>query len=132
MNIDYWWRVDDRFANLTHSSLVELWKSNVEWLDRTLSKVEGKVIVVTHYLPTRKLIVGKFNRKEYEIGNTGYYSNLDWMIEKYNDKIEYWFCGHSHVTSLTTIGNTVLYLNPLGAPHEESETILYTGILTIL
>ena len=71
---------------------------------------DGKVVVVTHHLPSFQLISDKF--KDSPI-NSGFASDLDDFIES-NPQIVTWICGHSHDVSDIKIGNTRVVKNPLG------------------
>ena len=115
-----------------YKNLINLYNSNVEWLDKTLTKnTDKKVIVITHHLPSRNLIAGYFNRPEYDLSNTCYYSNLDWMIKKHSNNLVYWFCGHSHISELMVYKDTIVYLNPLGNPADFNKQQIYKDTLPI-
>lgn len=115
---------------INHTKFIELHKSHVEWMDLTLSKCpDKKVIVITHFLPLKKLISGKFSQPMYKISNTGYYTDLDWIFKKHHNCIAYWFCGHSHITELVKYENTIVYLNPLGNPKDLHLTKVFQDTL---
>jgi predicted phosphodiesterase len=136
-----WSNVDKRFwpfmkhkyeGFMTYEKMIKINANHIEWLDKTLKSLYNKkVIVITHHLPSRKLIGGIYVRPEYRISNTAYFTDLEWLIRK-NSNIQYWFCGHSHVNKLVTIGNTVIYLNPIGNPKDEIPKQVYRETLEIL
>jgi len=133
LNKDYWNEIEHKYSSFTDcESLCNLHKNNVEWLDKTLDKYKNKkVVVITHHLPSKKLISGHFNHSKYDISNTCYYSNLDWIIKKYSKNMIYWFCGHSHISELMVHKKTIIYLNPLGNPKDFNKQQIYKDTLPI-
>lgn len=134
LNQKYWYSMNPLIYTCfkSYESFVSTHKNHVEWLDKTLSKLNtDKVIVITHYLPSKKLIAGEFSQPQYAISNTAYFTDLEWMIQKYRNKLVYWFCGHSHITEVMKINKTIVYLNPMGTPGDEHKTKVYTGTLPI-
>lgn len=73
-------------------------------------------IIITHHLPTEKLISPEYKGSPY---NQWFAANLDDLFEKGN--IKAWFYGHTH-TPLppegVEIDGVTFYCNPLGYPHE--------------
>ena len=83
------------------------------WLTESLEKYKNrKVIVVTHYLPTLEAIDNKFS-----FFNKAYYSNCDDLVERANA----WCAGHTHTQKIIHVGETPLYINPIGLPHEKQK-----------
>ncbi len=71
------------------------------------------VVVVTHHLPTKKLVHPRY--KDHP-ANTGFCSNVLDLVMM--NKVKYWFCGHTHEHMETKYGDTKLLVNPMGYPHE--------------
>ncbi len=70
----------------------------------------GKIIVMTHHLPSYECISKEFIDDDL---NSAFASNLNELIIS-NPIIKYWICGHSHDFFLNTIGQTMIIRNPLG------------------
>lgn len=86
------------------------------WLSSHLNESSDdydKTIVITHHLPSYRLISDKF------IGsplNCFFANHLDHLVEK----ADIWVCGHSHSAKQINIGNCRCYLNPVGYPGENT------------
>jgi Icc-related predicted phosphoesterase len=85
------------------------------------------VVVVTHHLPTRKLIHPKF----YDFsGNSAFYSNvLDSL--KITPNCLLWFCGHTHEFGITNLPNGKCIANPIGYPGERRISVVQNTVYTI-
>lgn len=70
-------------------------------------------IVLTHHLPTYKIISEKYKNCDY---NYFFANNLDDLIK--NNNINAWLCGHSHTPNKINIDKTIITLNPIGYPDE--------------
>ena len=77
-----------------------------------------KTIVVTHHLPSKKLIDQKYVK--YGSMNKAFYTDCDQLFNKYN--ISAWICGHSHTKNIQTVNKTKLILNPFGYKGENRES----------
>lgn len=89
---------------------------DVEWLRRELSLDKcgyDSTVVITHHLPTYKLINKKFENHPL---NSFFVSNLDQIVEK----ADLWVCGHSHTSNYASIGKCKCYINPVGYQNESS------------
>lgn len=121
-----WSAVDDRgFKGINDS--YHVFANKVEYLEAfvqdyqfikkellaTFDRNEGSVVVVTHHLPTAKLIHPRY--KDSPI-NSAFYTNLTDVLPIH--KVKYWFCGHTHEFSKTKILNTTFVCNPMGYPEE--------------
>lgn len=71
---------------------------------------DGKVVVITHHLPSYRLIKPKHAGDPV---NSAFATNLDDLIES-NPQIALWVCGHSHDFADIVIGSTRVVANPLG------------------
>lgn len=107
----------DKLLTLKDSN--NLHSDQLEWLTKTLNENKDKTtIVLTHHLPTIKLIDNKYLFQP--LMNTAYYTPLDKLIEN-NSQIKYWICGHSHSTKMCEINNTKLILNAYGYQGENKK-----------
>ena len=109
--------------------LLKLHVDSTLWLKDNLNKIPGnnKAIVLTHHLPSYKLIVGKY--KDLEIYNKigdRFASNLDNII---CDPVKIWLCGHSHITYQTYINNVYVGINSMG--HTDHWNDRYINIAEI-
>jgi Icc-related predicted phosphoesterase len=85
------------------------------FLDSSLSQ---KNIIISHHAPSFKSIDKKY--QTYGRINYGFYSDLDWLISEYSEKIPFWVHGHTHTpVKYNILGSTILS-NPKGYPSEQS------------
>jgi 3',5'-cyclic AMP phosphodiesterase CpdA len=75
------------------------------------------IVVVTHHLPSRKLIHSKFST-----GTDDSAFATDVISHLHFHNVKYWFCGHSHEFGEMKYGNTFFALNPVGYPNEKRVT----------
>jgi predicted phosphodiesterase len=97
------------------------------WLRHKLSEnntvdIDCTKVVITHHLPTEKLIHSRFADNS---ANTGFYTDI---IDELNlTGVKYWFCGHTHEYSDYVRGETTFIANPFGYPNEPRITsVKYT------
>ncbi len=86
-------------------------------------------IVITHYVPTPKLIDKKYLTDNYKITSSGYYTDLTELIKTFSKNINYWICGHSHTSRYAVINSTFCFLNPFGNPTQDPT--MFRGILPL-
>lgn len=84
---------------------------SLNFLKEEINKT-GRKVVITHHLPSIEFIHPKYKGNP---GNCGFYSNLDYL---FNDSIEVWCAGHTHEKIDKTIGQSRIYVNPVGYPRE--------------
>lgn len=72
---------------------------------------DKKIVVITHHAPSRLSTPDRF-KDDYRM-NGGYSSNLDFMIEDF-DNVAYWIHGHIHDPVDYMIGKTRIISNPRG------------------
>jgi predicted phosphodiesterase len=88
------------------------------WLLNELDRLalEGrKAIVVTHHLPTYKMIAPKF---EGHPCNSGFASHADELVT--HPGVAVWICGHSHGQREVVLEGKRVILNARGYPQEDS------------
>lgn len=104
--------------NLNINAFNALHNKCLNYLDTTLNTITSDVIVITHHLPSEKLVDKKYKIGEYSNNNQWFYSDMDDLLEKYNDKIKLWFYGHTHTPGDTTVNGVRLLCNPIGYSGE--------------
>ena len=93
------------------------------WLYNILShiKTNKKIMVITHYLPSKKCIHKKYDKDKM---NELYFTNCEELM-KFAD---IWISGHTHDPFIGKINNCPIFVNPRGDPKE---TTGYNKSLTI-
>lgn len=96
-------------SHLTTEITNDFHKESLEFL---MDEVEydGKVVVVTHHLPSFQAIDPEYRRSTI---NAGFATELSNII-KFNPQIKVWVHGHSHGSFDTMIGECRVVRNPLG------------------
>jgi DNA repair exonuclease SbcCD nuclease subunit len=98
-----------------------------KWLTNELNKNDSnKIIIITHHLPTTKLIHPRF--KNYSEINSGFATEIIDLLNL--DNVIYWFCGHTH-EQMTYCNQTIFHVNPVGYADEKKETKIDTTIFDI-
>lgn len=75
------------------------------------------LVVVTHHLPSTKLIHPKWKDDNSSI-NTAFATSVLSTIDGIQ-KIKYWFCGHTHEAAVIQSHNMQIIVNPYGYPSEQ-------------
>jgi predicted phosphohydrolase len=110
----------NKIDSMNLDTMNELHSKSIEFLSNELGRLEGsksKVIVMTHHLPSYKMIHNKYKGSPL---SPLFANNMDEYFEKY--KIDVWICGHSHAIMKETINKTQILLNPMGYPGENYKT----------
>lgn len=90
---------------------------SLQFLNRELGKpYGGKTVVISHHLPSYKLLHGDISLTDLRFG---YASDLDSLIG--SSKIDFWIFGHQHHSVNVEMGDTRLLSNPLGYPDERCQ-----------
>jgi predicted MPP superfamily phosphohydrolase len=79
---------------------------HLNWLKNNINNY-NKVIVLTHFLPSYKLILPKFINHN----PTYYASDLEYLIK---EPVKWWLCGHTHINHTTTINSIDVCVNAYG------------------
>lgn len=91
----------------------DLHSKSLKWLEENIKKNSDKdIIVLTHYLPSYKLIIPKYYNYKAKFQ---FYTNLDYLIEK---PVKAWLCGHSHCQIEKYINGVYCGINTYGYPYE--------------
>lgn len=105
-------------VNLLIEETNQFHQLSVEYIKNELNKkFDGKIIVLTHHLPSFQCIRHKFKNIEnikYAIA-----TDLEQIINDY--KIDYWIFGHIHDSVNIKISETGLISNPLGYMKERQK-----------
>lgn len=83
-----------------HMNSVEFIMNNVQY--------NTNVIVLTHYLPTYKLIVPKYRKPCFKRSQKKFATDLEFLIKP---PIKYWLCGHSHCKTNIQLNSVYLGIN---------------------
>ena len=103
---------------MSPSDSVKLHRVSAKYIGDMLGKpFDGRTVVVTHHLPSMKLVATRY---ENDLLSAAFASNLDPLVQQ----ADYWIAGHTHTSFDTmTIGNKCrCVVNPRGYPqHGGSE-----------
>ena len=81
-------------------------------------------------MPLYSLINIKYKSPRMIPYNQWFYCDLDYLMEIHNDKIKYWFYGHTHTPEDTIINGIHFLCNPIGYPNE-NEKVNFQKTITI-
>jgi len=97
--------------NDTHN----IFTNHFEWLCEEIRSIpkDKDIIIITHHLPTYKLINKKYLGKVIDT-NSAFASGLDILFEFTNIKL--WVCGHTHSSADKVFNQTRVCINPCGYP----------------
>ena len=104
---------------------VQEFAKDSEFIQRSLKYTSLPTVVITHHLPSRRLIHGRFKDSD----NSGFCSNLLDRVELRNMKL--WVCGHTHEYVDTICDGRIIYANPVGYPHEKRNTQICLDVYEI-
>ncbi len=96
------------------------------WLEDAIQSAEQKgedVLVLTHYLPSYKLIAEKYKDNPL---NMCFASDCEALLRP---PVKAWICGHSHTGVQLVLNGVHLVMNPYGYPGERVETRQTTAVL---
>ena len=100
---------------LDRNGLNKLHFSDVKWLFNRLNSTNIDTVVVTHHLPTFKLIHGKFKKDKYKEYYDRFYTDLEYLIKP---PVKVWIGGHSHCTMRISLNGVDLRINSYGYPNQ--------------
>jgi len=108
---------------ISPDKLQKLFYKDFKWLLYNINKIEKPTIVITHHLPTYKLMHPYYKDKYIGYHNR-FYTNLEHLIHK---PLIGWIGGHSHSTIDIRLNEVFLGINAVGnrgvleqAMHEEN------------
>lgn len=103
------YRYIKNFSPSICNELNEIAIKKLEYFISLSESLNKKLIVVTHHMPSFKLIDSKY--KIYESINHAFANDLDYLIKS---PITAWFFGHTHCTIDTSINEVRVLCNPHG------------------
>jgi UDP-2,3-diacylglucosamine pyrophosphatase LpxH len=129
---------------IQYDELLELHYNHKQWLENILEKyktksdsngayLRDKIIVITHYLPSEKLLSRKYRTENYNKGKSAYVADLDSVIYRYNFLIPFWFCGHSHTSEYRRFNNTIVTnCGVIGNPWEQGDSPIFQDVFELI
>lgn len=107
----------EMIKDMTAEKSNDLNSQDVKWLEEQLKlndETYDTTVVITHHLPSYKLISEKYTNHPLN----GFFANhLDELVEK----ADIWVCGHSHSAKTIEIGKCKCYINPVGYSGERTD-----------
>jgi predicted phosphodiesterase len=86
-------------------------------IDEMINESKLPIIMITHHLPSFKLIHSDFLTDKYKNYNQCFASNCD---QYFKDPIKIWIFGHTHKECDAEINNIKFLCNPVGYPDENN------------
>lgn len=111
-------RYDDT-QMLTLKKTRELHQNSVDFLTKELNYSSKPTIVLTHHMPSQRMVDKKYQGSPY---NRHFVSSLDNLFQP---PLVAWICGHSHGFREELVNGIPCLLNAVGYPLEHTE---YKGI----
>jgi len=110
---------DEKQGIINKDGLMKLHENDVNWLTRALNYCaisnDKKIVVVTHHLPTYRLLHNKYKNKRMEPYLDRFYSHLDYLIKP---PISTWIGGHSHCSMKVYMNGVFLGISAYGYPND--------------
>lgn len=100
--------------------VTSMWhRKSVEFIDATCAaNRDKKIVIVSHHAPSGNSIGKKYT---HDTLNPAYASNLEWLMEKY-DNLVLWVHGHVHEDFDYTVHGTRVVCYPFGYINENNRT----------
>jgi len=95
----------------------ELFINSCIFIDEMINESKLPIIMITHHLPSFKLIHSDFLTDKYKNYNQCFASNCD---QYFKDPIKIWIFGHTHKECEAEINNIKFLCNPVGYPDENN------------
>jgi len=111
---DFFIQSNNKFTT-SYNEIRTMNNAQYSWLKNTLFGLRRKkdIIVITHYLPSKKCIHQKYKNDPY---NDMYFTDCEDLM-KYAD---IWIAGHTHNPFFGNINNCQIFVNPRGDPEENT------------
>lgn len=91
----------------------------VDFLEEILEYSENqRCVIITHHVPSPNLIDVKYKTSHMRPWNQWFASDLEELVEKYQQKIKGWFYGHTHTPATQCLHGVPFFCNPIGYPRE--------------
>ena len=92
---------------------LEMYRMNKEYLTTTIETSDKPLLIMTHHLPSYKMILPVY---ETSLCKSHFASHLDNLFKK---PLVAWVCGHSHGFNKQIINNIPCIMNSIGYPSEQ-------------
>jgi len=93
-------------------------KLNAVCVDFLRSLGQERLVVITHHVPSRRLIKQEYLEGRFAPYNQWFYCDLDEFIRDAGNRIVAWFYGHTHSAGATRLDHVPFFCNPIGYPRE--------------
>ena len=121
-----------KHRTITHDDINKLHSASVKWLEKNIAhsnhSADIPIIILSHHLPSYKLIIEKFHYGKYAKYHDRFASHLDHLI-KY--PVKFWLCGHSHCNFNLTINDTYCGINAYGYPYESIKKFAESIVISL-
>jgi len=102
--------------NMDYKMYRDLGRQHRKFIMDNVEKASGKVVIVTHHMPSEQLIDKEF--KCYKDSNPFFAMDYDDYLLENQDKIDCWIYGHSHRFRDKDINGVRTIRNPFAYPRE--------------
>lgn len=90
----------------------ESYERSKNWLEQSLKLATKRTLVLTHHLPSYRMIHHRYHTKNYIQLHHRYANDLDYLISK---DVAAWICGHSHGQYVQLINGVYVGINAVGS-----------------
>lgn len=90
----------------------------VDFLEDAVQSTTNKCVVITHHIPSYRLIDDKYLTQKMQPYNQWFYNDMDDFIMTHRDRISCWIYGHTHTPRTEEICGIPFVCNPIGYPGE--------------
>jgi len=106
----------------------ELFENSCDSIDNLINESKLPIVVITHHVPSYKLIDPIFTSNRHKPYNQCYFTDC----EKYfKEPIKAWIYGHTHKESNTEINGIKFLCNPKGYPNENLDVIDFNRVIEL-
>lgn len=107
----------------------ELFENSCDSIDNLINDSKLPIVMITHHVPSYKLIDPIFTSEKYKPYNQCYFTDC----EKYfKDPIKIWIYGHTHKESNTEINRIKFLCNPKGYPDENIKVTNFNRVIELI
>lgn len=117
-----------RISGMTVEKYNALNQTCVEFLQQVLSS-NDRCIVLTHHMPSERLIDTKYRNPVLQPYNQWFYCNVEHLFLR--DQVKAWVYGHTHTSARTVIRDVPLYCNTHGYMGEKDTGFDYGARFTV-
>ncbi len=115
--------------SITWKGIKKLHYDDLKWLKGAIKENhDKKIVVITHHLPTKKLIVPRYSAPQYIIHHDRFASDLEYLIK---DPIKIWLCGHSHSKNTLNLNGVYLGINAFGHRKNYDDKYLKSKVVVV-